>query len=783
MSEGENTIRLLGRGHPLAIKEVRLLQAGSLQESGARAETEVGEKVGGWYRLYEAEQIGSKSDASIQLQTADSVKVTPPTEGRIRFNVIGGEQFRRSGEWIEWEFEVPHEGDYEIGFKFMQNFINNFYSCRSILIDGQALQEELGNQKFPYGTGWQAKKLEDGEGRPIRFRLSQGKHTLKMIATAYPVAPIYEGIEGVMKRIADLEFAVRKVTGNYEKALSGGNADANRDWELEAYVPDLQSRLKTMGTELLDLAERAKEQSVGGASDIELALRSAARELADLGRRPAQIPNELGRFATMQKNLSQWLYRMMDQPLLLDSFWVAEPAAKLPRLLPNGLETFGYAIKSFFRTFRIDYDFRRDDPGAIEVWVNRNRDYVALIGRLAAESFTPKTGIAVNINIVPDPQMFVLGNAAGIQPDVALGVDQAMPVDFASRGALLDLSQFADYSEAAASFHPGALRAFHYKHGDYALPENQGFHMLAYRTDILEGLGLKPPDTWEEMYRMLPNLQQNGYDFYLNPKDFQTFIYQNGGELYEPDGMSSGLESEEAYTGFRQWTEMFTLYQLPREVPSFFSHFRQGTIPIGIIDFNAYLQLQFAAPEIAGKWKIAAIPGTRQPDGSIARWSGGGLQGAIIFSKTDKKKEAWEFLKWWTSEETQERFGSEVEALFGPEYRWNTANRLAFRKLPWPAEHLRAIEEQMRWFKEAPQVPGGYFTARQVDFAWNSVVINRRNIRESLEKAVLDINREMARKQTEFRLRDRLGGIMEPLDVPAVTKPGRIEGGPRHEIE
>jgi ABC-type glycerol-3-phosphate transport system substrate-binding protein len=238
--------------------------------------------------------------------------------------------------------------------------------------------------------------------------------------------------------------------------------------------------------------------------------------------------------------------------------------------------------------------------------------------------------------------------------------------------------------------------------------------------------------------------------------------------------MSSALDTESAYDGFRQWTEMFTLYQMPREVPSFFSHFRQGSIPIGIIDFNTYLQLHFAAPEIAGKWKIAPIPGTRREDGTVARWSGGGLQSAVIFGKTEKKREAWEFLKWWTSAATQERFGKDVEALFGPEFRWNTANRFAFRKLPWPADDLRVIEEQTKWFKEAPQLPGGYFTARQIDFAWNGVVINRRNMRESLEKAVLDINREMARKQTEFQLRDRLGVIQERLDVPDVPEPGGL---------
>ncbi|PYI56178.1 extracellular solute-binding protein [Paenibacillus flagellatus] len=781
LKKGANAVRLTGRGQPIAIRDVRLLPAAHTEKpetAGDGAAVGAGsDGAGGWYRLYEAEAIRRKSDASIQLQTADNAKATPPTDGLVRYNAIGGEQFRRSGEWVEWEFEVPESGEYEIGFKFMQSYINNVYVYRSVWIDGRMTEPSLGRQRFPYGTAWQTKRLEREDGSPLRVPLAKGKHTLRLTTAAYPVTPIREGIEAGIRQIADLEFAVRKVTGNFEKFSSGGgNADANRDWDLEAYIPDLRTRLTELADRMLELAGQMKTVTSGGTSDVELALRSAARELDGMADRPADIPNEMNRFASMQKNLSQWLYRLTDQSLALDSFWVAEPGAGLPRLLPNGLETAAYAVRSFFRTFTIDYDFRKDDPDAIDVWVNRNRDYASLIGRLAEETFTPATGIAVNVNIVPDPQLFVLGNAAGIRPDVALGVDQAMPVDFASRGALLDLSQFPDYPETAGAFHPGALRAFHYKGGDYALPEVQSFQVLAYRTDILKGLGLSPPDTWEELYRMLPNLQQNGYDFYLNPKDYQTFLYQNGAELYAPDGMSSALDTEEAYAGFRQWTEMFTLYQLPREVPSFFTHFRQGGIPIGVIDFNTYLQLQFAAPEIAGKWAIAPIPGTKRADGTVARWSGGGMQAAVAFGKTEKKAEAWAFLKWWASASTQERFGREVEALFGPEYRWNTANREAFGGLPWPAEHRKTIEEQMRWFKEAPQVPGGYFTARQMDFAWNGVVINRRNIRESLEKAVLDINREMVRKQTEFGLRDRLGGVKERLDVPSVREPPR-DGG------
>ncbi|WP_274362147.1 extracellular solute-binding protein [Paenibacillus thermotolerans] len=777
MKKGSHTIRLVGESQPMNLQSLRI--AGNKRLEPYAGGGNGASRNGSWISLIEAESITRKSNTSIQLQSSDYPKISPDTEGFIRFNSLGGEQFKRSGEWVEWEFEVPADGVYKIGFKYFQSYLNNFYAYRTVSIDGAPLFPEMEQVAFPYDTSWHNLTLSDAEGKPMGIPLKAGKHTLRMTATAAPIKPVYDGIVRNIERISNMDAAIRRITGNFDKSLTGnGNIDLNRDWELKKYMPDYEERMNVMIDDLLALAELLQSVSTGGRSDPENALRLAASDLRDMRDNPREVPNELGKFSTMQSSLSTWLFRMLDQPLLLDYIYVADMTVSVPKAEANVWESLSHSVTSFFRTFWIDYDFRRKDPEAIDVWVNRGRDYVNLIQQLADETFTPETGITVNVNIVPDPQMFILGNAAGIQPDVALGIDAAMPADFAMRGALLDLSTFDDYEKSASQFHPGALRMFHYDGGQYALPEVQGFNVLAYRTDIMEELGLTPPDTWEDMYRMLSTLQQNGYDFYLPPKDFNTFLFQNGAELYSEDGMKSGLDTEEAYKGFLQLTEMFTLYQLPRDVPSFFNHFRLGDMPIGVVDFNNYLQTQFAAPEIAGKWTIAPLPGVRNGSGVVERWSGGPMQAGVIFKKTKKPEQAWKFLQWWTSAATQERFGNDIEAVFGPEYRWNTANMEAFKRLPWPEEHLKVIQEQRRWYKEAPQVPGGYFTARQLDFAWNKAVVQKLNVREALEQAVIDTNREMQRKQIEFGLREKHGAVKRTLHVPRVTEPWDGEEGP-----
>ncbi len=762
LRKGKRTIRVIGSAQPIRIKQLLIATAGYSASAvrEAIAEPEAADPT--WIGRVEAERFARKSNTGIQLFSVNDALISPAAKGFTRYNAIGGETFRESGKWIEWEFTVPEDGRYRVGFKYLQGYANSFNVYRDIRIDGLPLTKDRLPFAFPFGSKWQGLTLEDRAGEPVEVPLKQGRHTLRMTVTASPVKPIQEHVVDSLQALSRIENEIRKITGNFEKSLtSAGNTDTNRDWDLEKYIPDLRANLTGVGERFREAANLLGEVTTD-TSNLESRLRTAAADLFKLQEKPRLIPNRLNVLVKLQSDLSSMAYEMLYQPLLLDYLWIAREGAKLPRTTPTLGQNLLHMVSSFSQTFDKDYAKRRQNPEAIEVWVNRNRDYANLIQQLADETFTVQTGIPVNVNIVPDAQLLVLGNAANLQPDVALGVDQAVPVDYASRGALVDLTQFKDFGQLSGQFLDNSLEVFRFGSGIYALPEVQSFNVLFYRKDILEPIGLAPPDTWSDVYRMLPALQQHGYDFYINPKDYLTFLYQNGAELYTPDGLYSALDTEEALKGFRQWTNLFALYRLPREVPNFFNHFRLGDIPIGVSDFNAYLQLHFSAPELAGKWALAPVPGTAQPDGSVARWSGGPMSAGILFEKSANKQEGWQFLKWWASEETQVRFGVEIESIYGSEYRWNTANSRAFARLPWPEGDKSVLEEQRKWFKEAPQVPGGYFTPRQIDFAWNNVVLQGRNARESLERAVDDINREMYRKQQEFGWRDQDGRLLKP---------------------
>jgi ABC-type glycerol-3-phosphate transport system substrate-binding protein len=376
------------------------------------------------------------------------------------------------------------------------------------------------------------------------------------------------------------------------------------------------------------------------------------------------------------------------------------------------------------------------------------------------------------VNLLANPELLLMSNAADVQPDIALGLTQDLPVDLAIRGSLQNLSEFKGFDKLYEQFSPGSWLPLNYDGGYYGTPETQSFQVLFYREDILNRLGIKVPETWEEVYDILPTLQQNYMNFYINPKQFSQYFYQyNGVEFYEPDGLKTALDNPDAFQSFKQWTDLFNTYAIEKEVPSFYQHFRDGTMPIGISDYNMYVQLSAAAPELNDRWKIANIPGVKQPYGTISRWAGGGQRTGVIFKRSEKKEDAWKFLQWWLSADVQQQYGTDLEAINGVAFRWNTSNVQAFTRLPWKREDAEVILDQWRWYKDIPNVPGGYYLERELNNAWNRTVIGNMNYRASLEQAVRDINRELRRKQQEFGFIDADGNRLKELRIPVVDKP------------
>jgi ABC-type glycerol-3-phosphate transport system substrate-binding protein len=173
-------------------------------------------------------------------------------------------------------------------------------------------------------------------------------------------------------------------------------------------------------------------------------------------------------------------------------------------------------------------------------------------------------------------------------------------------------------------------------------------------------------------------------------------------------------------------------------------------MPIGIADYTLYNQLVVAAPQIKGLWKMYLVPGTLKDDDTIDKTVAGNGTASIIFNTSDKVDKAWEFLQWWMSADIQAKYGKEIEAVLGEAARYNTATIEAVGYLDWPHEEYEIIMEQWSYLKEIPYIPGSYFVGRHIGNAFNEVVVNGEHPRETIEKYVIEMNKEIEKKLNEL---------------------------------
>ena len=78
-------------------------------------------------------------------------------------------------------------------------------------------------------------------------------------------------------------------------------------------------------------------------------------------------------------------------------------------------------------------------------------------------------------------------------------------------------------------------------------------------------------------------------------------------------------------------------------------------------------------------------------------------------------------------------FGYEMESLQGKAGRVPTANLEAFQKLAWKASDMEALLEQYAWVRGIPQVPGGYYSWRNVNNAFYTVTTGPAFLRSSTQ--------------------------------------------------
>lgn len=724
--------------------------------------------------VIEGEDIDEKSRQSIRPKYVRDPQVTPYAYKHRVLNVLDGYSFGDSGDKVVYSFQVPESGYYNLTLKYYQNTNNGLATHRRISIDGQVPFQELAYYNFDYATSWKNETLSDDEGVAYDIYLEEGTHTLTLAIDNTQVRDIYHELLNTLDSIDTIAKDIKKLTG--------GLVDRNRKWKINKYMPYIRSylqgiynKLEQQNTALIAYTGNEKLPII---SEVTMAMKLIQRFIED----PEDLPHYMSQFnegeTSAYGRINAILPMLVYNPMHLDKIYV-HGQVDLPK------ENAGFIKSSIENTKAFVYSFLdpkynqslRVDEDTIEIWVNKSRLYVEIMQRMIDEGFTPKTGIKVNLSILPDENKIILSNAADNTPDGAIGISHGKPFEFALRGIIEDLRDYEGFYDLASEFDKSAFIPFIYSTGVYAIPETQDVKLLFYRKDILEFLNVLPPQTWKDVIGLVPMLKKYdmnfytplGSDFAYKGLDTTTpFIYQFGGQLYDETGSKTVINNKASYEAFEFMTDLFTVYNVPITTSNFFQKFRNGKTPIGISDANTYIQLKYAAPELSGQWGILPIPGVENDEGIIERWDPTYGSSSIIFRDSPKKEASWEFIKWWSSAKTQSDFSYEVQSTLGDKFLYMTANIEGFKRSAWPSDSKGIVLDQWKWIQTTGKVPGDYMLEREISNAWNKVVFDGENPRIALEEAVSIINRELERKLQEFGYIED-GKLVKEYIVPTIN--------------
>lgn len=779
LEKGDNEITLEAENEPMIIRKFMVAPVSVIQsyEEYAAKYPDISDQAmtAGYIQMIQGEDSTLRSESSLYAKYDRSSPTTYPNSvTNTVLNYVGGDTWRSSGQWIEWEFEVPEDGYYNIMIKGRQNYSRGSVSSRTVYIDGEIPFSEMKEISYAYSNDWECKDLADENGVPYNFYLTKGTHTIRLEATLGGVGPILE----------ELEDSTYRVNQIYRKILvyTGANPDRYRDYYIEANYPEVMEAMELESKRLFKIVDDTVSYS-GQKADNIAAAQTVAQQMERFCEKPNKITLEFTTFKDNITALGTASLNMSETKLDIDYLVVSGTGVTPKKDKANIFTKLWHETKSFFASFFVDYNSVGDvydesgDDEVVKVWILTGRDQGTILKSMVDDTFTPESGVKVNVEIV-DPAALLNAVLAGRGPNVVLSVGADQPVNYALRGAAEDITQFNDWEEVLSHYTPSSYEQYGLDGHIYAIPETQTFNVMFYRKDVLEEMGLEVPDTWQELIEMLPTIQGNNLSVGIptaagssstttattavasNVPDLSlyfTLLYQYGGDMYNEMGTKTTVDDEAGIRAFDDYVRYFNDYGLPT-IYDFVSRFRSGEMPIGISAYSTYNTLMVSAPEIRGLWDFTLIPGTEytNPDGTTyidrSDFITGSATMMIATEDESLKQKSWEFMKWWAKPDTQVRFGREIEALLGSSARYATANKDAFEQLSWSSDDIKVLSEQWDQTVGIREVPGGYYTGRHITNAIRKVINDKDDTRETIIDYSIKINEEIEKKRNEFGL-------------------------------
>ncbi len=808
---GDHYISFDGVAQPMAIRQITLYPYEAPMSYAEYAEKYANEPKGQSVVKLEAEYPTYTSTNTVYPEEEASSAVTSPSNTTSSMlNIIGGDKWQTAGQRLTYTFKVDSSGMYQIIPRYIQNITDGMYSSRTLELYSDASVaegakgyyngvpfDEARELRFNYSTKWQADPLRFGtkaqnEEDPIDYTnieiyLEAGvEYTMVFEVSLGTMADIVRAVDASLTAINNDYLNIMRLTG--------ADPDPYRDYYFQSVMPDTiidlyrqSTAIETVANELVALAG-VKSSNVATLEKIYILLEDMARDEDEIARNLERLKSYIG-------NLGTWLNDAKTQPLRLDYIMIQSSEEKVPKAEANFFQAFWHELMRFFQSFFRNYDRMgatveiTADTKATEVWLAYGRDQTQVIRNLINNDFTPKSTDRYGRNITVDLKLVAGGTLlpsilSGQGPDLYLGLGDDNVINYAIRGAIMPIENMEGFADFAlyykvdenfntiyddngepiinenSQFNDSAMlvlgiadeqNKMHY----YGLPETQNFPMMFIRTDILAELGIDTLDTWDDLMAAATTLSENNMTIGLN-NDYKIFLYQMGGTLFADDGMRINLDSNVALDSFETMCNMFTQYSFPYKY-DFVNRFRTGEMPIGIASYNGtYNHLIVFATELRGLWEFVPLPGyyttNSKGETEINNVSVSSVASVVMINGCENQADAWEFMKWYTGDETQVSYSNEMVAILGDSAKHPTANMTALETMPWTNKEYNNLWGQFEKLASIPNYPGAYIIGRYTKFAFLSAYNDNADPVSELLSYITTINKEINRKREEFGL-------------------------------
>ena len=355
--------------------------------------------------------------------------------------------------------------------------------------------------------------------------------------------------------------------------------------------------------------------------------------------------------------------------------------------------------------------------------------------------FTEETGVKVNCQAISwwgnAHSKYLTSIAGDVTPDIGtMGLTWGM--EFGELGAMVDLkNEFSDEVTILQNKNfPGIVESTKIGKKMYGVPLDMSEHIMYYRTDIIP----TPPSDWTELSTLLVDLKAKGKGMVFDWGSLEwiglaPFLWQAGGDFFNADNTKVTIDSKEAVEAL---TYMSGLYQngVPKTNIPIEQGMRTGDYPLAISGNWKIISLILGAPEIKDKWAIATLP--KGPSGMHTGFVGGRIMG--IFSKSKKKQEAWEFIKFLSRPDVQIQL---YKASLLTEDSYLPPNMDTWKMLEMDKKFKDILEDQAMELKGPPPVIGWDAAARFVNHAVQKVVLKNADPAAELKEAAVKMRKEL----------------------------------------